>query len=208
MLLLTFVSQNNLDYLLKINLIGISLNAISNDLDDTLKISSSESPLEAMKTSVLRSIRRKKYTHASDYFVPKLGTKLNDTQIAAKVQKKNFMCDPRNERQDYSCLKNYASWRKTVFRSSPSVCLTDPISNKKHVVYYHTFWQLKGDQDEFANRLPYLNIMSYLATQNLICTKLIVWKLNSFPNSPGKRIKKDFSEKFKSKILEFRLINF
>ena len=62
---------------------------------------------------------------------------------------------------------------------------------EKKTVYYHTFWQINGD-DKDRVRLLKLNTMSYLASQNLCCTKFILWKLDEFPDS----VYKDFNHTF------------
>ena len=58
----------------------------------------------------------------------------------------------------------------------------------KLIVYFSRFWKLKDDQDKFTNRMMNLNVMSYFATQNIECTKLILWKLAFFPVTLEKRI--------------------
>ena len=52
-------------------------------------------------------------------------------------------------------------------------------------VYYHTFWHfeifnISSEADKYRLRMINLNILSYLATQNLCCTKFIIWKLDKF----------------------------
>ena len=77
------------------------------------------------------------------------------------------------------------------------------LNNEKKFVYYHTFWQIHETETE-RFRLIKLNLISYLATQNLCCTKFILWKLDEFPQSMHQRLNKTFSYYIKNGVLELK----
>ena len=76
--------------------------------------------------------------------------------------------------------------------------------NKDSYIYYHTFWQPVKSKS-YHERVMKLNILSYLATQNLIHTRLIIWSMTSL--SAEDEIKEEFSEFVKAGVLQFRLID-
>ena len=88
-------------------------------------------------------------------------------------------------------------------------CLILPNATKASPVYYHTFWnydQFDISNEEHKNRLRMinLNLMSYLATQNLCCTKFILWKLSSFSIQLEKIITNMFDYYIKNNQIEIR----
>ena len=72
------------------------------------------------------------------------------------------------------------------------------------VIYFHTFWQPIKSKGHHL-RVMKLNILSYLATQNLKKTKLIVWSLEKLEVEDD--IKSTFKQFVNAGILQFRLIN-
>lgn len=88
-----------------------------------------------------------------------------------------------------------------------TICSNCTNPNQKCKIYYHTFWQI-GDWNElkknFYLRTLKLNIMSYLSTQNLCCTQLLVWTLNDFPLEIKDYLTKTFSYYIKDKNIEFK----
>jgi hypothetical protein len=75
---------------------------------------------------------------------------------------------------------------------------------KENYIYYHTFWQPVSSKS-YHLRVMKLNILSYLATQNLIHTRLIIWSLKRL--SVENEIKEEFREFIKKGVIQFRLIN-
>lgn len=67
----------------------------------------------------------------------------------------------------------------------------------KSIVYYHTIWQIESDKNDFQFRVLNLNLMSYLATQNLCCTKFLLWILRLFPMNKQEFLMKKY-KKFKN----------
>ena len=76
---------------------------------------------------------------------------------------------------------------------------------EKSIAYHHTFFHIKDNLQKPAfERLMRLNIMSFLGTQNLCCSRLIVWLLKKFDLSINKRLEKSFDVYIKKQNLEFR----
>ena len=71
-------------------------------------------------------------------------------------------------------------------------------------IYYHTFWQPVKSKSHHLNVMK-LNILSYLATQNLTRTRLIVWSLQKL--SVEDEIKQEFVKYIKSGVLQFRILD-
>lgn len=90
-----------------------------------------------------------------------------------------------------------------------SECFEDN-GNKKKTIYHHTFWQINSNDSKFSNfhfRVLKLNIKSFLATQNLCCTKLILWKLKEFPSTIEIMIRKIFSHYISKGKIEIKLFD-
>ena len=69
----------------------------------------------------------------------------------------------------------------------------DGSEHTRPIIYHHTFWhQVK--QNAMHVRVMKLNIMSYLATQNMCCTKFIMWKLREFPANVEQELNETFAE--------------
>ena len=81
-------------------------------------------------------------------------------------------------------------------------CLFDNATYKKVPFYHHTFWQITDMSSEFNKRALKLQISSFLATQNLCCTRLIVWKLKTF----GKKLEEYIKQTYWWYIRNERLI--
>ena len=78
---------------------------------------------------------------------------------------------------------------------------------EKRIIYYHTFWQIKensSDSTRRQKRVMKLNIMSFLATQNLCCSKLLFWKLKEFPNDTEQELSQFFGFYLSMGALEIR----
>lgn len=110
-------------------------------------------------------------------------------------------CDPSILKVDRTCLETINEFNKKIDYSfenkdNCNECYWLKL-NENEKIYHHVFWKLSShDPNSFNSRIMHLNIMSYLATQNLCCTKLIFWKLPDFPNE----IVQDLTKKFQSYI--------
>lgn len=71
-------------------------------------------------------------------------------------------------------------------------------------IYYHTFWEI-NETSLYERRILKLNVLSYLATQNLTHTRLILWTLKNLEMKD--ELKAEFKKYFNSGVLEVRLIN-
>lgn len=86
-------------------------------------------------------------------------------------------------------------------------CIKNPITRKILIIYHHTFWHINSKDSNVIGlnkRVLILNIMSYLATQNLCCTKFILWKLEQFSKDIENEINEKFSKYIKENIIEIR----
>lgn len=109
----------------------------------------------------------------------------------------NKFCDPVIIEQSTQCLEMLSK-----YKPERKDCSND-------LVYYHTFWQLKlARLNQFNIRVLELNLMSYLATQNLKCTKFILWKLAEFPQNIEKYLNKKYEYYIKSGVIEIRTFDF
>lgn len=106
-------------------------------------------------------------------------------------------CDPRNISLNYICLNRVNELDRTSNNFIKPVC-----SNEDKIVF-HTFWQF-GSDSSFYMRVLKLNVMSFLSTQNLDCSKLILWTLNSFSPSIKSNILNIFDFYVRSRVLEVR----
>ena len=97
-------------------------------------------------------------------------------------------CNPVNFTLTSRCLMNLREFdvflinqkrsKKLSIQEGCNKCLSILDASQRVTpvkVYYHTFWNLNSFDK--PNRMVNLNILSYLATQNLCCTKLYVWVL-------------------------------
>lgn len=85
---------------------------------------------------------------------------------------------------------------------------TNDDENYSNKLIVHTFWKIDDSPNkpnEFALRMLKLNVMSFLATQNLYCSKLIVWKLASSSVSTIESVVLDtFAEYVRQQVVEIR----
>jgi hypothetical protein len=86
------------------------------------------------------------------------------------------------------------------------LCEYSPDGGSIEMFFHHTFFHYdKSDQKN--NRMMKLNILSFLATQNLHCTKLIVWFLKEFSKDVIDDFTKMFSAYLTNKSLELRVFD-
>lgn len=109
-------------------------------------------------------------------------------------------CDPRNLSLNYVCLNRINELDRKFNDNFKKICSND------EKILFHTFWQF-GNESSFHFRVLKLNIMSFLTTQNLNCSKLILWTLNNFPLSIKADIFKTFELYVKSQLLEFKIFD-
>jgi hypothetical protein len=83
-------------------------------------------------------------------------------------------------------------------------CLYQEETKEKVFFYHHTFWQLSDSGSEFHKRVLNLQIVSFLATQNLCCSRLIVWKMGSFGTELEISLRKKFEHYLTSESLIFK----
>ena len=84
------------------------------------------------------------------------------------------------------------------------------IENPKRIVYYHTFWSELNENetvDSVEMRVRKLNIASYLATQNLLHTKLLIWNLKPMKRKLSTHFKSIFQNYLDKGIIELRSLN-
>ena len=108
-------------------------------------------------------------------------------------------CLPNLRKFDAFLINQYRS-KKINIQEGCSKCLY--ILDTKIKVYYHTFWNVYNLNQ--PNRMVNLNILSYLATQNLCCTKLFVWVLEGTKNKFEKLINQTFSFYLKNDFVEVK----
>ncbi|CAF1113142.1 unnamed protein product, partial [Brachionus calyciflorus] len=139
--------------------------------------------------------------------------KTNFDQIISEFHKINKNeCDPRPNNITYTkclnALKNLHINFTKLKRKKCSKCLY--IDNQKQIVYHHTFWQMETQDKNYLHiqiRMLKLNLMSYLSTQNLCCTKFILWKLSTFSKLIEQKISSQFSKWMKNSQLEIKTFN-
>ncbi len=102
------------------------------------------------------------------------------------------------------CLKGLANYED--LKNSVKIDTEDKI------VYYHTFWHLEFQPHENLNRLDIrimkLNIFSYLTTQNLLHTKLLVWTVKPIQRKLSMHLKSMLQNYIDKGIIEFKTVNF
>jgi hypothetical protein len=124
-------------------------------------------------------------------------------------------CDSKKLELNQSCLLKLEKFDTYLLNPKRKHFMPDDAcekcftSTKNSKVYYHTFWHY--DQFDINNgihvnrfRMINLNLMSYLATQNLCCTRFILWKLTNFPLQLENWIKEVFYYYIDMTIIEIR----
>lgn len=122
-------------------------------------------------------------------------------------------CDPTDTHVKYTCLEELKKIDLKIEDDKKKIndynecieCQKDK-SNQKLTFYHHTFWHVRdlSSVTDFNRQLMKLNIMSYLATQNLCCTKFIFWKLPTFPRDIENELILLFSNYITKGVLEFK----
>ena len=118
-------------------------------------------------------------------------------------------CSVSNLRGQAACLNKLVALDQSMQEFRASLGNYDPCNDcvqengKKRLVHIHTFWHLTGP-DELNMRVLRLNLMSYLATQNLCCTKFIMWKLRESAPSVDEKVRREFDVYIKRGVLELK----
>ena len=78
-------------------------------------------------------------------------------------------------------------------------------NSTRRVFHYHTFWQIDRNHSELAIHIRVLKLcmMSFLATQNLCCAKLLFWKLTEFPIEVETDLRQSFAVYIQRGVIEF-----
>jgi hypothetical protein len=83
-------------------------------------------------------------------------------------------CDPIIIEKSGICLQELAKI-DTSFKCN---------NKRDKFITYHTFWQITSSSlESYELRVLELNLMSYLATQNLLCSQFYLWHLSYFPEN-------------------------
>ena len=82
------------------------------------------------------------------------------------------------------------------------------IENEKRLIYYHTMWAEVKLNNLIDLRIRKLNLISYLATQNLLHTKMIIWLLKPLERTFSMKFKSMFQNYLNKKIIELKIIDF
>lgn len=127
-------------------------------------------------------------------------------------------CQPNKIKIEYECIESIKRFDRKLSRKKENATISynrchecyEYLDNNnklyKNYVYYHTFWQINSANyaADVKTRVLYLNLMSYLVTQNLCCTKFIFWKLKQFPKGLEDEIKSKFDAYFKNGTIEMK----
>ena len=120
-------------------------------------------------------------------------------------------CNVSLNKYPLNCLQQVKLYDKKYQRQKTcNECFYDAATTSKLIIYHHTFWNLDIKNStcyKFQMRILKLNIMSYLATQNLCCTRFILWKLDNFPVKPMQEIENFFQYYIKHGILQIKTFN-
>jgi hypothetical protein len=104
------------------------------------------------------------------------------------------------------CLPELKKFQLAITNSDKcSQCFYDS-AKKPRKIFYHTFFHFNSN-DKNMLRMMNLHIMSFLATQNLCCAKLIVWTLDGFSSDVINQTRKLFDKYAKSDNFEIREFN-
>jgi hypothetical protein len=108
------------------------------------------------------------------------------------------------------CSDALFSINESISKNDCSECLYGTENNEISIVRFHTFWELKKNEKKFEYQLRVLrlNIMSYLATQNLCCSRYFLWYLNELNNETTNYILKTFNTYIKNKTIQLMQFNF
>ena len=106
-------------------------------------------------------------------------------------------CPVENLKIGYTCLEKLQEFKiyPNAFKKTVPVML------------YHTFWRV-DESKPHQLRVLILQILSFLATQDIAQSKFIIWIQNPFSENINKVLSKKFHYYFNTSIVEIRILNF
>jgi hypothetical protein len=145
--------------------------------------------------------------------------KINMTQIIEFDEVNEKYCNSKSKVLTIVCLEKLSELDGNASKilkmedenmTKCDKCIRRVKDDKIVTIFHHTFWQLneiKSQTSHFYRRTIFLNIMSFLTTQKLCCTKFIFWKLKEFPKEIETEIRKTFKHFFEKDKLEIKLFD-
>ncbi len=108
-------------------------------------------------------------------------------------------CDPIIIEKSDNCLKELVKI-DTNFKCN---------NERDEFITYHTFWQIttSSSLESYELRVLELNLMSYLATQNLPCSQFFLWHLSQFPEIIKSYLLKKYKFYFDTQQIEMKTFN-
>lgn len=120
--------------------------------------------------------------------------------------KNSLDCLDQLDQFDKEIYKDLAKDSQQIVLDKCQVCLLDE-NSQKYMFLHHTFFHANSEREKHQIRqMMQLNVMSFLYTQNLCCTKLIVWILKDFDANIINDMKKLFSYYIHNDNLEFKVL--
>ena len=106
-------------------------------------------------------------------------------------------CPVANLTVAYSCLKSLSQYK---IKSNNN-------KNELDIIYYHSFWRIDEDKPHHL-RVLMLQMLSFLATQDLSKAHFILWVQNNFNQEIRKALIKKFNYYFNKDSIQIRVLNF
>lgn len=106
-------------------------------------------------------------------------------------------CPANTLKNAYDCLKKLQKINIDNFQID---------YNQTGLIYHHTYWRIH-DSNSYHVRVLMLQILSYLATQDLNNTKFIIWITSSFPQPVVDLLHKKFGYYFNSTNIEIKSLD-
>ena len=128
---------------------------------------------------------------------------INDQKVRLENGSENFdkiisdYCSVKKNEVGYSCLKHLSKYEIQMHG------FTDKSAAK---LLHHTFWRLNENKGHHL-RVLILQILSFLATQDLETVIFIIWIQNNFTLNTENTIKNRFSSYFDKRIIQLRILN-
>ena len=119
----------------------------------------------------------------------------------------NEKCDPKQFELSKKCLEFIQlddDNNNNKIKHDCYKCLMNNDYNAIKIIYFHTVWEITSDEDNNEFRVLNLNLMSFLATQNLCCSRLILWKLRNFSNKKEQILKSKYKEYYDKEYFQIR----
>ena len=139
-------------------------------------------------------------------------------KINSEYQEKFYVilktsCNPK-KLTNVDCLNDLNSLEKEIGGKKSSLKQYHPsleCANKSKLLF-HSFWSISSGlysrrASEFSMRVLKLNVMSFLTTQNLHCSKFILWTLDSFPDKYREEIYTMFEKYITNDTIGIQIFN-